>query len=271
MAKGLFSRTKEIVDTTTTDVQQETAQVYQKKVFAFLGMGGSGSSTLASLFAQTLARAGRKTVLVDGNFAFPSLYRFFRTTKLSRENSVFRYFTRNAAPTDLNVKVATEQNLWLVSAFPSDAAEQPERLHYVTEPVYNQLLDYQVQTFDAVVYDLPIALSIDHFLAVVNKLDTGFLVWDEQTERATQTEALVRFVGTHSPSLSTIAHVVLNKRTREAYDYSALQALDLALVAEFPFLRDLPGLKNRGESLLDTPKLSPQAEAVLQRLVDYTS
>lgn len=117
---------------------------------------GEGKTSLSAHLAVSLARSGRKTLLLDGDMRNPSAHRLFalpRSPGLSEVLTGKQSLRRALRPT-------TVGGLWLLPA----GARSPEAIEQLAAPILERLFGCLRQGFDVVVVDscplLPVADSL---------------------------------------------------------------------------------------------------------------
>ncbi|MBM3723949.1 MAG: MinD/ParA family protein [Acidobacteria bacterium] len=144
------------------------------KVYTFLGSkGGVGTTTLAVNFAGVLAQQGRRTVLVDLDWA---------------ANGVARYL--NAAPGHTLVEAGEQMENMSLEVFEGLAARDALGFHFIgppelgrhgyfTEPLMRDLVTFLVEKYDAVVIDAGRHINKEVVMAGLESSSGVFLVLNQ--------------------------------------------------------------------------------------------
>jgi len=175
---------------------------------------GEGKSTMAYAIARSLARTGRKVVLVDGDMRSPSVHRMLGIANTAGLSNVL------AGDDDLAAKVMRVEDLglWTVVAGPQppSAAEllSGTRLH----DVVSQLL----QTFDHVVIDCPPVLGLADVPLIGNQVEAVVYAVQAQSARSTVIRASIARL--QSASVNILGVVLTKFDSKKAhygygYDY----------------------------------------------------
>ncbi len=159
----------ESVDTARTLVLHAARTEKLQIVMVTSALAGEGKTSLASHLAASLARAGRRTLLLDSDLRNPSLHRLFDMTRGPGLSEVLR------GDTDLTgaIRETPIPNLWLISAGQSD----PVALQTLALDNMRQIFDQLRPQYEFILVDscpvLPVADSLlvgQHVDAVIFSL-----------------------------------------------------------------------------------------------------
>lgn len=121
--------------------QRETLRV----VLVTSALHGEGKTTLASQLAASIARAGRRTLLVDGDLRNPTLNRLF---ELPLEPGLCEVLRGEAAVEDV-IRPTRVNGLWLIAAGHSCR----ESIEALAKPAIREVFDHLRPNFDFVIVD----------------------------------------------------------------------------------------------------------------------
>jgi capsular exopolysaccharide synthesis family protein len=126
-----------------------------------------GKTTLASQLAASLARGGKRTVLVDGDVRNPTCHQLFELNCDPGLSEVLR----EEAEVDDVVQATRIANLWLVPAGRCDN----ESIQALAQPVTGDLFDQLRSKFDFVVVDAGAVLTVADSLLIGQHADGAVL------------------------------------------------------------------------------------------------
>jgi len=162
---------------------------------------GQGSSFTAQKLATSLARSHYKTVLVDANFARPSVHDVF---KLSNKRGLSNALIDSGSPVG-NVQTSPVPYLdVLATGSETEAATEllgSERMACLLETLRS--------TYDMVVFDSPPVLALADAPMVARLVDGVILVVEKNAERNATMKAFEELSG------STVLGTVLNRQTAD--------------------------------------------------------
>ena len=156
-------------------VLHEAHEGEARVVMVTSAMGDEGESELASLLAYRLARAGKRTLLIDADIANPKIHDVLGETGEPGLSDVLR---RMASWTDV-IRPAQVSDLWLVMAGRADglAAEAMAR------DDMGPLLDQVRPEYDVIVIDASAILTMAHGLQIGRHVDTSILTVRHEVSR----------------------------------------------------------------------------------------
>jgi len=128
---------------------------------------GEGKTTVASQLATSLARGGRRTLLVDGDLRSPTAHKLF---ELSLEDGLCEVL-RGSAELDYAIRPTRAVGLWLLSA----GQWNPEVIHELDKPRAKEVFDKLRAQFDFVVVDSAPVLSVADTLLIGQHADAAVM------------------------------------------------------------------------------------------------
>ncbi|GAB6166902.1 polysaccharide biosynthesis tyrosine autokinase [Thermostilla marina] len=153
----------ESVDNIRTTLIHRAKKDGLKVVMVTSGVAREGKSTVASQLAASLARAGRKTILVDGDLRRPRIH---RVLKQDLAPGLSEYL-RGEATLEEIVRETDRENLWLIPAGRCDS----EALQAIARSDPERLFQVLRREFDFVVVDTSPLLTAADSLAVGRFMD----------------------------------------------------------------------------------------------------
>jgi polysaccharide biosynthesis transport protein len=202
----------ESIDTVRTNLIHSTASEPVHVVMITSALDREGKTTVASQLAASLARCGRRTLLVDGDLRRPTAHRLF---ELPLEPGVCEVL-RGEAETDDVIRPTRVAGLWMISAGQYDL----ESIQALSKERLGDMIDLLRSRFDFVVVDSAPVLSIADSSMLGQHVDAAILcVMREVSQAAKVYEASeqLRAVGVH-----VLGTVINGERTEATYRaYSA--------------------------------------------------
>lgn len=232
--------------------------------FGFIGLNnGSGATTLAVNYAALLASEGAKTVLLDGNLMQPNCFYHFKKFEMDPDKSLSRYFKDQITLKDLNQPVPGHNNLFLISAHPTD---NPVFLMHEPEHIIT-LMDSLLETFDYVVADLPYLPHHAIFIYTIQRLDKGLTVWNEGLDCGYLGAQVIEYINMHSNRGSSMNNIVINQYEGSPFDPAKIRSEFKAnFVTTIPFISEMRSLKNSGELVINSPYLTNEFKRSLSKI-----
>ncbi len=171
-----------------------------------------GKTTVATQLAISLARGGRRTLLVDADLRSPSAHALF---ELSLEDGLCEVL-RGTAELDYAIRPTRAVGLWLLSAGRWDQ----EALHELNKDTARDIFDKLRAQFDFVVIDSAPVLSVADTLMVGRHADAAVLSILQGTSRVPQVyEATQRLESVGIPVLGAVVGGVTAKASlRRIYE-----------------------------------------------------
>ncbi len=147
----------ESVDYTRTHVLHASQTSTIRVVMVTSAMPREGKTSLASHLAASLARAGHRTLLLDGDVRLPSIHRVFN---LPLEPG-FSELLRGEVVSNEVIKATQLPGLWVMPGGKLD----PRALHALAQPTLRSILESMRTQFDFVVVDsAPVLPVVDSLL-----------------------------------------------------------------------------------------------------------
>jgi len=129
--------------------------------------GREGSTTVASQLAASLARAGRRTLIVDGDIRYPSLHRMFDAPL---EDGLCEVLRSDVDVMDV-VRPTQVEDLWVLTAGMCDVNAVQALGRGQAEPIFEKLR----QSFDFIVVDAAPVLTVADSLIIGQYVDGAIL------------------------------------------------------------------------------------------------
>ncbi len=153
----------ESVDAARTMLLHSAGTESLKTVMISSAVGGEGKTSLASHLSASLARAGRKTLLIDGDIRKPSLHKLFEAAQAPGLAEYLRSEVDPAAavqPTSVN-------GLYLISAGHGDA----RAIQFLARDRMRALLHALREEFDFILIDTSPVLPVADALLIAQHVD----------------------------------------------------------------------------------------------------
>ncbi|MEZ6097940.1 MAG: polysaccharide biosynthesis tyrosine autokinase [Pirellulaceae bacterium] len=126
---------------------------------------GDGKSTLAANLAVTMARSGKRVLLLDADFRRPSVHKLFNISQHA-DSGLRAVLSGSVAPEEACVPSGLD-HLSLLTV--GGAVDNPSEL--LTSPFFKELIDVLRQKFDFVIVDTPPLLAVTDPAAVAPRVD----------------------------------------------------------------------------------------------------
>ncbi|WP_426450868.1 tyrosine-protein kinase family protein [Paenibacillus sp. S-38] len=260
-----LNRTKKIIEYNVEKIQSES---YFCSNFGFVSLlNGAGTSTLAANTASLLSKQEKKVLLLDANFHQPNLFYFFDGLEVPESQSLSMYFANKIEEKELNIRVPGHENLWLISTSPKDRVD---KILQANEDNLGRLMEYVSETFDFVIADIPYLPMSEWFIEILERMDKSIIVWDEQNDCGYKTLQMLEFLDSHSDCVNMVKNVVVNKRTKRAYELDKIKKeFNCNYVCSVPYIDDMDELKAAGELIINSGKMSRAYGKEFYHMVDY--
>ncbi|HQF14975.1 MAG TPA: CpsD/CapB family tyrosine-protein kinase, partial [Thermogutta sp.] len=181
-----------------------------KSVLVTSALAREGKTTLASQLAVSMARAGRRVILVDGDLRRPRLHRVLRRDL----HPGLAELARNEATPQEIVQAAELEGLYLVTAGHCDAAA----LEAVSQGRLDGFLDSLRDTFDMVLIDSSPLLTTADSMILAHLADGVVLsVVQDRTRLPRLFEAVQRLRAVDLPLIGIVIHGTAPSRYRSYY------------------------------------------------------
>ena len=153
----------EAMDSVRATLMHASTKVRRQVVMITSSETMEGATTVAANLALSLARAGRRTLLVDGDLRAPSLHALFG---LNLDGGFCEVLRSELDVTDA-VQTTQTENLWLMTAGVVDRAAVQNLATDQVEPIFDQLRTQ----FDFIIIDAAPVLKIADGLAIGQLVD----------------------------------------------------------------------------------------------------
>lgn len=155
----------ESVDATRTMILHAARVDGIRTVMVTSAVSGEGKTSLSCHLACSLARAGRKTLLLDCDLRNPASHRLF---DLPGEPGICEVLRREARLTDV-IRATPASNLWLIPAGQFD--EQALQMLTLSQEGFSSLLEQLKTQFDFIVVDSSPVLPVVDTLVIGQNVD----------------------------------------------------------------------------------------------------
>ena len=160
--------TESIDGVRTTLMHDSSSSANDRRVVLVTSANGhEGRTTVASQLAASLARAGRRTVLVDGDFRDPSLHTLF---DVPLEDGFCEVLRTEAEVADV-VRPTHAEGLWLLTAGYCDASSVQALARDQVQPIFDHLR----ANYDFVIIDGAPVLELSDALIMGQYVDSAIL------------------------------------------------------------------------------------------------
>jgi polysaccharide biosynthesis transport protein len=157
----------EAIDNVRATIMHDSTKRARQVVMVTSPATMEGSTTVAASLALSLARAGRRTLLVDGDLRAPALHRLFG---LPQEDGLSEVLRSEMDLADA-VRPTSSEGLYLLTAGVCDM----DAIHALATDVPQAIFDKLRDQFDFVVIDSPPVLGISDALALGQYIDGAVL------------------------------------------------------------------------------------------------
>lgn len=157
----------EAIDSVRATLMHASTKVRRQVVLITSAETMEGATTVAANLALSLARAGRRTLLIDGDLRAPSLHSLFG---LNLDGGFCEVLRSEVDVTDA-VQTTQTENLWLMTAGLCDHAAVQNLATEQLEPIIEQLRTQ----FDFIIIDGPPVLKISDSLSLGQRVDGAIL------------------------------------------------------------------------------------------------
>ena len=153
----------EAVDNARTNLLYTTAALPLRSVLVTSAVGGEGKTSLACNLATSIARAGLKTLLIDGDLRSPDVHKVFDLPARPGLSELLRDEADLAAA----VHQAAVRNLWVLTAGLCD----DRALRALAQEKLRVLFDRLKERFDFIVVDAPPVLPVADAVLIARHAD----------------------------------------------------------------------------------------------------
>ncbi|MFV2068739.1 MAG: polysaccharide biosynthesis tyrosine autokinase [Pirellulales bacterium] len=180
----------ESIDSVRTTLMHASTSKQTRVVMITSALGHEGRSTVASQLAASLARAGRRTLLLDGDLRHPTLHRLF---DFPLEDGFCEVLRAEVDVSDV-IQPTHAEGLWLLTAGYCDAAAIQALAKEQVQPIFDKVR----AEFDFVIIDAAPVLKLSDSLIMGQYADGALLsvLRDvSQVPKIHQASELLRSVG----------------------------------------------------------------------------
>lgn len=163
----IVAQLNESIDSVRTALMHESTTKKRRLVMVTSAEAGEGHTTVASQLAASLARAGRRTLLVDGDLRRPALHTLFNQPL---EDGLCEVLRTEAEVTDA-VRPTQAENLWLMPAGYCDSDAVQALATDQVQPIFDKLRD----DYDFVIIDAPPVIGLSDALLFGQHCDGAIL------------------------------------------------------------------------------------------------
>jgi capsular exopolysaccharide synthesis family protein len=129
---------------------------------------GDGKSTLASNLAISIARSGKRVVLIDADLRKPRIHKEFNVSK--------RYGLSSVIAGDVELAKAIQQSAVVGLSILPCGPKPPNPAELLTSPRFEEIVDTLREQYDFVIIDTPPLLAVTDPAIVVPRVDGVLLV-----------------------------------------------------------------------------------------------
>ena len=166
-ADPMLAMLMESIDSVRTTLMHASASKETRVVMVTSASSHEGRSTVASQLAASLARAGRRTLLIDGDLRRPTLHRLF---DFPLEDGFCEVLRAEIDVSDV-VRPTHAEGLWLITAGYCDAKAIQALAKDQVQPIFDKLrVDY-----DFVIIDAAPVLNMSDSLIIGQYVDGAIL------------------------------------------------------------------------------------------------
>jgi succinoglycan biosynthesis transport protein ExoP len=202
----------EAVDNTRTSLLSSTSAFPIRSLIVTSAVSGEGKTSLACHLATSIARTGRKTLLIDGDLRCPEVHGIFDLPARPGLSEVLRFESEIEA----TIHPAAYPNLWVVTAGQCD----DRALQGLAQDRLRVLLDRLKERFDFVVVDTPPVLPVADAALIAKQTDACVHSVLNGVSRLPQVfAAYERLEGFGIPSLGVVVAGVPDRSYGGDYDY----------------------------------------------------
>ena len=161
------SRLTEAVDSITTLLLHEASQVGARALLVTSAVGNEGKTTLACHLATSLARAGKRTLLIDGDLVHPTAHLMFNE---GLEPGLSDLLRGQCNVPDV-VRPTQASGLWMITAGQADSSVVQALARDAMQP----LLEMLKSEYDFIIIDSSPVLPLAHALLIGKHVDAAVL------------------------------------------------------------------------------------------------
>lgn len=206
------SRLTEAVDSITTLLLHEASQVGARALLITSAVGHEGKTTLASHLATSLARAGKRTLLIDGDLVHPTAHLMFNE---SLEPGLSDLLRGQCNVPDV-VRPTQASGLWMITAGQADSSVVQALARDAMQP----LLEMLKSEYDFIIIDSSPVLPLAHALLIGKHVDAAVLAVRRDISRVMPVYAAHQRLATLGIPVLGAVFMEQNNPGYDSYTYS---------------------------------------------------
>jgi succinoglycan biosynthesis transport protein ExoP len=206
------SRLTEAVDSITTLLLHEASQVGARALLVTSAVGHEGKTTLACHLATSLARAGKRTLLIDGDLVHPTAHLMFNE---GLEPGLSDLLRGQCNVPDV-VRPTQASGLWMITAGQADSSVVQALARDAMQP----LLEMLKSEYDFIVIDSSPVLPLAHALLIGKHVDAAVLAVRRDISRVMPVYAAYQRLATLGIPVLGAVFMEQNNPGYDSYTYS---------------------------------------------------
>ncbi|HEV8058325.1 MAG TPA: polysaccharide biosynthesis tyrosine autokinase [Gemmataceae bacterium] len=206
------SRLTEAVDSITTLLLHEASQVGARALLVTSAVGHEGKTTLACHLATSLARAGKRTLLIDGDLVHPTAHLMFNE---GLEPGLSDLLRGQCNVPDV-VRPTQASGLWMITAGQADSAVVQALARDAMQP----LLEMLKSEYDFIIIDSSPVLPLAHALLIGKHCDAAVLAVRRDISRVMPVYAAHQRLATLGIPVLGAVFMEQNNPGYDSYTYS---------------------------------------------------
>jgi polysaccharide biosynthesis transport protein len=206
------SRLTEAVDSITTLLLHEASQVGARALLVTSAVGHEGKTTLACHLATSLARAGKRTLLIDGDLVHPTAHLMFNE---SLEPGLSDLLRGQCNVPDV-VRPTQASGLWMITAGQADSSVVQALARDAMQP----LLEMLKSEYDFIIIDSSPVLPLAHALLIGKHVDAAVLAVRRDISRVMPVYAAHQRLATLGIPVLGAVFMEQNNPGYDSYTYS---------------------------------------------------
>jgi capsular exopolysaccharide synthesis family protein len=206
------SRLTEAVDSITTLLLHEASQVGARALLVTSAVGHEGKTTLASHLATSLARAGKRTLLIDGDLVHPTAHLMFSE---GLEPGLSDLLRGQCNVPDV-VRPTQASGLWMITAGQADSSVVQALARDAMQP----LLEMLKSEYDFIIIDSSPVLPLAHALLIGKHVDAAVLAVRRDISRVMPVYAAHQRLATLGIPVLGAVFMEQNNPGYDSYTYS---------------------------------------------------
>ena len=206
------SRLTEAVDSITTLLLHEASQVGARALLVTSAVGHEGKTTLACHLATSLARAGKRTLLIDGDLVHPTAHLMFNE---GLEPGLSDLLRGQCNVPDV-VRPTQASGLWMITAGQADSSVVQALARDAMQP----LLEMLKSEYDFIIIDSSPVLPLAHALLIGKHVDAAVLAVRRDISRVMPVYAAYQRLATLGIPVLGAVFMEQNNPGYDSYTYS---------------------------------------------------